>query len=65
MSNGVELLDDFDIFREADGSLTALTKTFHHLKPSPQGKLNLNFEPISNYASISAIEVSDESVSNR
>ena len=65
MSNGVELLDDFDIFREAGGSLTALTKTFHHLKPSPQGKLNLNFEPISNYASISAIEVSDESVSNR
>jgi len=65
MSNGTQLLDDLDIFREAGGSLTALTKTFHHLHPSPQGKLNLNFEPISNYASVSAIEVFDESPQNR
>jgi len=61
MSNGLRLLDDFDIFREAGGGLTAITKTFHHLKPSPQGKLNLNFEPIANYAAVTAIEVWDES----
>jgi len=61
MSNGILLLEDFDIFREAGGGLTAITKTFHHLKPSPQGKLNLNFEPIANYAAVTAIEVWDES----
>jgi hypothetical protein len=58
--NGSTLLDDFDIFKEA-GGLSALTKTFYHLRPSPQGKLNLTFEPIVNYATVSAIEVIDES----
>lgn len=61
MSNGVQLLQDFDIFREAGGALTTVTKTFHHLRPSPQCKLNLNFEPIANYAAVTAIEVRDES----
>jgi hypothetical protein len=59
MCNGVALLADFDIFKEA-GSLHVLTKTFRHVKPSAQGKLNLTFEPVVNYASISAIEVNDE-----
>jgi len=58
--NGTTLLDDFDIFKEA-GSLHALTKTFYHLKPTAQGKLNLTFEPISNNATVSGIEVLDES----
>ncbi len=60
MCNGVTLLDNFDIYKEA-GSLHALTKTFYHLKPSAQGKLNLTFEPIENNATISGIEVLDES----
>jgi hypothetical protein len=54
------LLDNFDIFKEA-GSQHALTKTFYHLRPSPAGKLDLTFEPIENYATVSAIEVIDES----
>jgi hypothetical protein len=58
--NGVTLLDNFDIYKEA-GSFHALTKTFYHLKPTAQGKLNLTFEPIANYATVSAIEVLDES----
>jgi hypothetical protein len=58
--NGSTLLDNFDIFKEA-GSLHALTKTFNHLRPSQEGKLDLTFEPIENYATISAIEVIDES----
>jgi hypothetical protein len=58
--NGLTLLDNFDIFKEA-GSQHALTKTFSHLHPSPEGKLDLTFEPITNYATISAIEVIDES----
>jgi hypothetical protein len=60
MCNGVSLLEDFDIFKEA-GSLHALTKTFYHLKPTAQGKLNLTFEPIENNATVSGIEVLDES----
>lgn len=58
--NGETLLDNFDIFKEA-GSLHEVSKTFHHLKPSAQGKLNLTFEPITNNATISGIEVLDES----
>jgi len=58
--NGSTLLDNFDIFKEA-GSLHALTRTFYHLRPSPEGKLDLTFDPILNYATISAIEVIDES----
>jgi Malectin domain len=58
--NGSTLLDNFDIFKEV-GSLHALTKTFHHLRPTPEGKLDLTFDPIVNYATISAIEVIDES----
>ena len=60
LCNGTTLLDDFDIFKEA-GSLHALTRTFYHLKPTAQGKLNLTFEPIANYATVSGIEVLDES----
>ena len=58
--NGSTLLDNFDIFKEA-GTMHALTKTFNHLRPSAEGKLDLTFEPIVNYATISAIEVIDES----
>ena len=60
MCNGVLLLDDFDIYKEA-GSQRALTKTFYHLKPTAQGKLNLTFEPVVNNATVSGIEVLDES----
>jgi hypothetical protein len=57
--NGQTLLDNFDIFKEA-GSLHEVSKTFRHLKPSAQGKLNLTFEPIANNATVSGIEVLDE-----
>lgn len=60
MCNGSTLLDNFDIYKEA-GSFHLLKKTFYHLKPTAQGKLDLTFEPISNYAVVSAIEVLDES----
>ncbi len=59
MCNGQTLLDNFDVFREA-GSLHEISKAFHHLKPSAQGKLNLSFEPIMNNATVSGIEVLDE-----
>jgi Malectin domain len=60
LCNGETLLDDFDIYKEA-GSLHALTKIFPHIKPSAQGKINLTFEPELNNATVSGIEVLDES----
>ncbi len=60
LCNGETLLDDFDIYKEA-GSLHALAKTFSHIKPSAQGKINLTFEPVVNNATVSGIEVLDES----
>jgi len=60
MCNGETLLDNFDIYKEG-GNLHAVTKTFYHQKPSAQGKLNLTFEPLQNNATVSGIEVLDES----
>lgn len=60
LCNGNTLLDDFDIYKEA-GGLHALTKTFYHLRPTAQGKLNITFQPIVNNATVSGIEVLDES----
>ena len=58
--NGETILDNFDIYKEA-GGLHALTKTIYHLKPTSKGKLNLLFEPIVNNATVSSIEILDES----
>lgn len=57
--NGNTILDNFDIFKEA-GNFHVVKKTFYHVRPTEQGKLNLTFEPITNYATVSAIEVLDE-----
>ncbi len=57
--NGSTLIENYDILKEV-GSYHAVTKTFRHVKPSAQGKLNLTFEPITNYATVSAMEVLDE-----
>ncbi|HKE93235.1 MAG TPA: malectin [Povalibacter sp.] len=58
--NGETLLRDFDIYKEG-GSLRVVTKTFSGIKPSAQGKINLTFEPVVNNATVSGIEVLDES----
>ena len=58
--NGEALLKDFDIYKEG-GSLRVITKTFSHIRPSAQGKINLIFEPVVNNATVSGIEVLDES----
>jgi len=57
--NGVALLRSFDIFKEAGGD-RALIKQFPRQRPNAQGKLNLDFVPVNNYASVFAIEVLDE-----
>ena len=59
--NGVALLRNFDIFKEAGGSLKALDKTFHNLEPNAEGKLLLTFVPVRDYACLNAVEVEYES----
>jgi hypothetical protein len=58
--NGQTLLRNFDVYKEA-GSLRVVTKTFPGIEPSQQGKINLAFEPVVNNATVSGIEVLDES----
>jgi hypothetical protein len=58
--NGKALLEDFDVYKEA-GSRRVITKTFRNIRPSAQGKINLTFEPVINNATISGIEVLDQS----
>jgi len=56
--NGSMLLRGFDIFREAGSE--PLVKTFQHIEPTPQGKIEIYFTPAVNYPSVSAIEVIPE-----
>jgi hypothetical protein len=56
--NGSMLLKSFDIYREAGSG--PLIKTFPHVEPTAQGKIELYFTPILNYPSVSAIEVIPE-----
>jgi hypothetical protein len=56
--NGSMLLKNFDIYREAGKS--PLIKTFPHIQPTAQDKLEIYFTPAVNYPSLSAIEVVPE-----
>jgi len=59
--NGAVLLRNFDISRTAGGSLRAIERSFHGITPNAQGKIELSFVPVVNYACINAIEIEDES----
>jgi Malectin domain len=61
LCNGVALVRNFDLYKEAGGSDRPLTRTFHNLEPSAQGKLTISMIPSRNYACINALEVVDES----
>jgi hypothetical protein len=56
--NGSTLLRQFDIFREAGSR--PLVKSFQHIEPTAQGKIEIDFTPTVNYPSVSAIEVLPE-----
>ena len=58
--NGQTQLRNFDIYKEA-GSRRVITKTFQNVEPSALGKINLTYEPVVNNATISGIEIIDES----
>jgi len=57
--NGAALARNLDILKEA-GPNHALIKRFRGLRPTAQGKLDFEFVPVVNYASVFAIEVLDE-----
>ena len=56
--NGSTLLRNFDIFAEAGSR--PLVKSFQHIEPTAQGKIEIYFTPVVNYPSVSAIEVLPE-----
>ena len=58
--NGVALLRDFDVFRAAGGPQRAVERTFRGITPNAQGKIELSFVPVMNYACVNAIEVVDD-----
>jgi hypothetical protein len=58
--NGKMLLEGFDIFQEAGGSLNPINKTFRNLQPNAQGKLIFQFVPVRNYALLNGIEITEE-----
>lgn len=59
--NGVPLLKNFDIFKEAGGANRALSRTFRGLEPNAAGQLVISFIPVKNHASVDALEVVAES----
>jgi hypothetical protein len=59
-SNGVALLQDFDIFKEAGGEGRPLDRTFSGVRPTAQGKIVLTFVPKKGMACVNGIEVEDE-----
>jgi hypothetical protein len=61
LCNGIALVRNFDIYKEAGGADRPVTRTFHGLEANHQGKLIVSLVPVTNYACINAIEVTDES----
>jgi hypothetical protein len=52
------LLKNFDILGEAGAE--PIVRTFSHIQPTAQGKIEISFTPVVNYPSVNAIEVIPE-----
>jgi len=59
--NGVALLRDFDVFKEAGGEGRPVDRTFSGIRPTAQGKIVLSFVPVMGMACVNAIEVVEDS----
>jgi hypothetical protein len=59
-ANGIPLLEDFDIMREAGGPYKPIIKEFYDLRPDLEGYIVLSFLPRVNFACINALELLDE-----
>jgi hypothetical protein len=60
-ANFSPLLRDFDITKAAGGPARAVTRTFRDIRPNSFDKINLCFEPVTEFAVVNAIEVEDQS----
>ncbi len=56
-ANGVALLRDYQIVKDAGESNRGVQKVFENLEPNAQGLLEIEFTPVENYAEVNAIEV--------
>jgi hypothetical protein len=59
--NGVALLRNFDVFKEAGGEGRPIDRTFSGIQPNAQGKIVLTFVPVNGMACVNGIEVLGES----
>ncbi|HZQ54514.1 MAG TPA: malectin domain-containing carbohydrate-binding protein [Bryobacteraceae bacterium] len=59
--NGVALLRNFDIFKEAGGEGRPVDRTFSGIRPTAQGKIVLTFVPFNGMACVNGIEVVEDS----
>jgi hypothetical protein len=59
--NGVALLRNFDIMKEAGGEGRPIDRNFSGIRPNAQGKILLTFVPVVGMACVNGIEVVDES----
>ncbi|QOY90213.1 malectin domain-containing carbohydrate-binding protein [Paludibaculum fermentans] len=59
LSGGVTLLNRFEIFKEA-GERHSIEKVFHGLVPNAQGRIDVTFEPVVQYAVVNALELTPE-----
>jgi hypothetical protein len=59
--NGVAVLKDFDILKEAGGEGRPIEKTFSGVRPTAQGKIVLTFVPVVGMACVNGIEVIEDS----
>jgi hypothetical protein len=58
--NGVALLKDFDIMKEAGGEGRPIDRTFSAVRPNAQGKILLSFVPVAGMACVNGIEVVED-----
>ena len=56
---GTTLLRNFEIFKEG-GERRAVEKVFHGLAPNAQGRIEVVFEPVVQYAAVNALELTPE-----
>ncbi len=58
--NGETLLRNFDILTQTQPGHEAIVQTFPHIQPLNDGRIELEFEPVHDYALVNAIEVLQE-----
>jgi hypothetical protein len=58
--NGVALMRDFDIIKEAGGEGRPIDRTFSAIRPNAQGKILLSFVPVAGMACVNGIEVVED-----